>query len=548
MVAGAGVLLTVVYLAARYRLATTPVLAETYYDEALTGLMGLAILRGEPQVFYWGQPYLGAIEGYVAALGFWFAGASTLTLRMAEAMAALGWVWSAWNITRRMAGEPWGLVAGLKVALPPVFLSFAQLSAHGQSLSVTLGALVLAASAALLDPRVGSRGRAAAWVLLGLTAGLGWWASQMVVMFLAAAALALVVAQPRVLLTPGPYVALGVFAVASLPFWVWNVQHDWATFRHLLTWGGPPPPDWSTRVGHVGGTLLRTLQGAFWDARDVRLPPSIAGMGWLAIATFYVPGGLVAVAQAGRWVVRAWRRERPWQEPLDLVVLAFWLTVTAHALTWFGTSGILRYAMTFYATVPVPGAVALARLARRRRSLTRAAAAAVVILLYHGATHVLFVRQAAAHPWRPVDDAIATLTRLGVRACYADSRIAQVITFESRERIVCADYHGLRNYAFLQAVDAIEDPSAVAIVTHRALQIPPPAVMAAALRRIGAAASVATVGDYEIFHHLRPPDARIRPIAPTAWRATASVGAEAVALAFDRKGLDALGGAGPWRE
>ena len=532
----AGISVGIIYLAVRYWLATTPVLAETYYDEALTGLMGLAILRGEPQVFQWGQPYLGAIEGYVAALGFWIAGASTLGLRMAEVVAALGWVWAVWSVTRRIAGEPWGFVAGLAVALPPVFLAFAQLSAYAQSLSVTLGAVALAAGAALLDSRIGARARMGTWILLGVAAGLGWWTSQMGVMFLAAVGLVLLVARPRTFLGPGPYVALGLFVATSLPFWFWNVQHEWATFRHLMSWGEPLPPQWSTRVERVADTLLQTLQGAFWDGKAVRRPPSVVWLGWITVATFYVPGVLLAAVQVARWVGRLRRRERPWQGPLDLVALTFWLTVGAHAATWFGTSGVLRYAMTFYATLPVLGAVALATIARRRPAGTAVAAAAVVAMLgYHGATHVLFVRQAAAAPWRPVDTALDALTRLGVRTCYADSRIAQVITFESGERIVCADYYGFRNYAFLQVVDEAADPDTVAIVTHARLRNPAPPVMAAALRRIGAKTQVERVGDFEIFHQVRPPDPRGQPVPPSSWRATASAGSEGAEHAFDRK-------------
>jgi dolichol-phosphate mannosyltransferase len=526
----------VVYLVARYWLATTPFLSEANYDEALTGLMGLAILRGEPQVFYWGQPYLGAIEGYVAAVGFWIAGASTLTLRMTEVLFAFAWVWAVWSITGRIARAPWGLVAGLAVAVPPVFLSFAQLSAHGQSLSVALGAVTLAAAGALLDPRTGPRGRTIAWVMLGLTGGLGWWASQLSTMFLGAALLVLLVARPGALLTAGPYVALGCFALTSLPLWIWNVRHEWATFRHLASWGSPPPPLWSTRFEILTWTLRETLQGAYWDGKAIRMPRPIAWLGGLALVGFYLPGVIVAVARAGGWVVRLGRRGRPWRDPLDVVVLAFWLTVAAHAATWFGTSGVLRYAMSFYATLPILGAVALAWVARRRRILAYVVAALVVLTLgYHAATHVLFVRQMAGLPWRPVDQALATLTQLDARACYADSRIAQVITFESRERIICADYYGLRNFKFLQAVDAIDDPGAVVIVTHRLAKNPAPSVMAAALHRIGAEASVERVGQYVIFHHFRAPDAHVQPIAPTEWRATASADANDARLAWDRR-------------
>ena len=142
------------FLALRYRLALTPTLAETYYDEALTGLMALAILHGAPQVFYWGEPYGGAIgDAYPAALAFWLFGPSTLALRMASAVIAVLWAWSVWFIARRAGAGPFAFLAGLLVAVPPVFLSHAQLSTHGESSALAFGTVAMASAAYLIDAR-----------------------------------------------------------------------------------------------------------------------------------------------------------------------------------------------------------------------------------------------------------------------------------------------------------------------------------------------------------------------------------------------------------
>ena len=532
--AGAAIVLAAVFMALRWWLARTPLLSETYYDEALTGLMGLAILRGLPQVFYWGQPYLGALDAYLAAAAFWLTAPSTLVLRMAVAGAALLWAWAVWDMGRRVGGPAVGLLAGLLVAAPPVFLSFVQLSATGQSVAVTLGVVTLAAALCLVDPGAAPRARRWAWAVLGLAGGLGWWGSQTIVMFLAAAALGVLVARPRVLREPGLYAALGLFAAGSLPFWIWNVRHEWATFWHLATWGDPLPEGFATRLRIVATLLLDSLQGGFWDRRGVSLPPLAAFAGWVGILTVYLPGAALAGGQVGVWAVRLARRQRPWLEPLDLVVLAFWLTVAAHLLTWFGTAGVLRYSMTFHATLPLLGAVWLGRLGRAGW-LGRAAAPALAVLVlgYNLATHAAFVRESRGLPDRPVDAALAALARLGVDACYADSRIAQVLAFESAERVECADYYGLRNYAALQAVDAVEDPARVAIVTHRRLENPPPAEMATLLGALGAAAQRTEIGDYVIFHHALPITPRLRPIPRAAWTATASTSTPAAGQLFD---------------
>ena len=36
-----------------------------------------------------------------------------------------------------------------------------------------------------------------------------------------------------------------------------------------------------------------------------------------------------------------------------MVALAFWLTAAAQLLTWFGTSGVMRYSLTFFGPLPL---------------------------------------------------------------------------------------------------------------------------------------------------------------------------------------------------
>src|SRR5262245_4944306 len=147
------VALAALFVAARLLIALSPPLRETYYDEALTGLMSLAILRGVPQVFYWGQPYLGAVDAYLAAGAFYLFGPSTLALRLGVIWISLLSVWAAWQIGRRLAGERWGLLAGLQLALPPIFLSFNQLSSHAEGVALGLATVTLAIAVRLLDPQ-----------------------------------------------------------------------------------------------------------------------------------------------------------------------------------------------------------------------------------------------------------------------------------------------------------------------------------------------------------------------------------------------------------
>jgi hypothetical protein len=250
----------------------------------------------------------------------------------------------------------------------------------------------------------------------------------------------------------------------------------------------------------------------------------------------YLPAVGLALVRTAVWGRRLAARTRPWCDPLDLVVLAFWLTLAAQLLTWFGVSGVIRYSLTFLGPLPLLVTAALGRLAGTGRA-GRAAAIALAgaLLAFNLAGHVAFIRAGAAAPRRPVDAAIGRMQALGLTACYADSRISQVLSFESAGRIRCADYGGLRDYASLQAVDRVEEPGSVAIVTHRVLRNPEPGEMARALARIGAAFERTAVGDYVIFHRFVLPRPPARPVPSAGWRARASARPEAAALAFDRR-------------
>ena len=52
-------------------------------DEAIVGLMGKHILEGRGiPTFYYGQHYMGSLEGICASIVFWFFGASAFTLQL----------------------------------------------------------------------------------------------------------------------------------------------------------------------------------------------------------------------------------------------------------------------------------------------------------------------------------------------------------------------------------------------------------------------------------------------------------------------------------
>jgi hypothetical protein len=63
-------------------------------------------------------------------------------------------VWAAWCIGRRIAGDEWGIVAGLQFRATDL-LTYMQLSSHAEGVTITLAMVTMATAIHLMDPRPG---------------------------------------------------------------------------------------------------------------------------------------------------------------------------------------------------------------------------------------------------------------------------------------------------------------------------------------------------------------------------------------------------------
>jgi len=82
--------------------------------------------------------------------------------------------------------------------------------------------------------------RTADWCWCGLWLGLGFLSKYIALFQLASFALVFALHAParRQLRRPGPWLALGIVALSTLPVVIWNAQHGWVTMQHLSERGG----------------------------------------------------------------------------------------------------------------------------------------------------------------------------------------------------------------------------------------------------------------------------------------------------------------------
>ena len=367
--------------------------------------------------------------------------------------------------------------------------------------------------------------------LIGLLGGLGFWSSLLSGPYLLAGGLGLALARPRLLLTRIPWVGVAGFALGSLPFWLWEMRHDFSTFQFFESQGVGIFSQLPDRIYTVlRYSFFQTLLGDWWDGHSVlpAVPPVLA---WAVWAVFYLPPFILSLIVISRWGRRIVSFRGPFQEPIDLVVAVFWVLVLAFSTSEQGSSGSLRYTLTFYTPFLILTAIWLNKVLVFRQWL--GGGLLIVLLGFNLFLHALFLQEYRDLPYRPIAGLIKSLKERDIRFAYADNRISQPLTFESSEKIICADYSGQRNYDYLRAVD--QAPAGkVAIITHRELGNPLPEVMAASLQMIGGSSDRFEQGDYVVWYNFREPAFPLRSIPGKDWQITASRNAEQAPLMKDR--------------
>jgi len=231
-------------------------------DEAVVALMARHINQGLPiPTFFYGQAYMGSLDALLVALGFRVFGEQVLTIRLVESVLYLAAVAATVGLALRLTGQRWvALVTGLLVAIPPVTMTlYTTMTLGGYNETLLFGTLALWLGYDLSHEYFDSLWR---WGLLGLISGLGWWTNALIVIYLLPVGL-YILASLRGRLASFPtarremvdgvaqqqfptssnwsggrhvrfllFTAL-CFLIGSLPWWLYNVSHNWDALRWL---------------------------------------------------------------------------------------------------------------------------------------------------------------------------------------------------------------------------------------------------------------------------------------------------------------------------
>ena len=428
-------------------------------DQAVTGLMGVHILRGEFPIFFWGQHHAGIPESYGAAVTFFLFGISRTALSLVPALAAVGLVLALYRTGSVLFGRSAGLLAIVfaTAVSPYVIAHYVRARSYyiehllvGQ-IALLGAALWLARSATLTEAA-----RTRALVAMGLAGGVGLYFGFQIVDALVPAALALLLVDPGLPLRRGAWLGLGAFLLGSLPFWLYNLTHDWATFDVGVRFQGV----------ESGGAAARSLffnhLPVILGVQDyVNTPPYLP---WpFSLVVPVVVGSATALLVVR--VLWGWRRLRrdPALAGEALVLVTAAVTV---GMVWYGRFlAVPRYLVPLAAPLALILARACQLTWRRSRVVAVVGAAAQLIAvgipLVRDVTVLWPDSRSAYQAERAQDRALfAFLEARGLLRAYSyEYWITPRLTFDSGERIIFAEPFNDKQPALTKAVDEWPRPA-----------------------------------------------------------------------------------------
>lgn len=505
-------------------------------DEAIVGLMAKHMAAGTAwPVFYYGQHYMGSLEPLLVAAGFRMFGQSNVILLGVPLLVGVALIPLTFVLTRQLGNVLAARLATLYMAVPPTSLTVWSTKARGGFIEVLfLGALALWVAARFMR-----RPDLARTLLLGAILGLGWWVNNQIIFFIVPIGLfalarlvreAVAARRPRLLVEHG-LAAVVSFIAGGIPFWLYNLQHDFVSFGMFKAAGG------SSLGDHVAGlfsTAIPIILGAerFWQAEEV-FPGSVlvAYLAWGIILCAIVAGRRTAITRLLRG---APDEGRPIELYLTFIVMTP-LIFTVSSFGWLVEAP--RYLLPMYVGLSPLFGLGIIAIASRSRILAAGVAAAVLTM--NLASSYLGGRAVPGEPFvafgervaRDHSELIDWLDSRGVRWVRTNYWIGYKLAFETDERIRflnSSEPFNARIPAYLADSIPYDPMSFPLVMTPRQGKLAMLGLRASRYEFKQASAS-----GYTILYDIESPHDHLAPIDPSAIVPSTELGREPISNAFD---------------
>jgi len=203
-------------------------------DFSIIGLMARHMAEGSDYpVFAYGVAYMGSLEPALAALlaKLFHVEVSAFMVNLSPALVGTLLLPLLYLFGRDAGSRRAGILAMLYCLVGSDTLLHNSIAPRGGYMNVMVGGLLALWLACRIAARE-QRGEGVSWrtyFWMGLAAGVGWWVTQLVVVFILATGAMLLIGFRWRMLRVGLLPSLLGFLLGSLPWWVWNITHQWGS-------------------------------------------------------------------------------------------------------------------------------------------------------------------------------------------------------------------------------------------------------------------------------------------------------------------------------
>jgi 4-amino-4-deoxy-L-arabinose transferase-like glycosyltransferase len=534
-------------------------------DEAWPALMGLHVLKGEFPVFYWGQNYMGSQQAFFDACAFPLFGVNTLAARLYPFLFSLSYVAAVYLLTRRIYDQNAALTALALLVIPVPYLTMAgtlsvppeylPLTAMGSFALFLLAGIVLKRerhgvdAVALPFPEFIVTGRARAsgpagtvlsFLLLGLLLGFMFWLHLVAVSFIIVALVFIFLRDKFCFLRPPFWLMMLAFFIGGLPFWWFNIKHNFITFTDMA----------GTTDLQNSFLLCKHLFKAtflFMTGQKVMLYGDSSHYLNLPVFPYFTLGavicGLIAsvILTRLRGMVR-WLRWRPRDIDgtaflLALAMLVFYTFCRSDRSSWDSA----RFILPVMSVLPVLLAGGLEEIRRWSRLFFVLFMVVIIgsqawgnFILYRQWSDPQVVgKQLELPDMKPLH---SFLHSHGITRAYAHYWISYRLTFEAREQIICAEPYNERFPGRpVQYLDDVHSATNIAFITQPTLNFIPN--VEDHLQMLGGTYKKEKAGDFTVFYEITPPYGKnkLQEVKRSNWRLTSNRRPDILSLMMDGK-------------
>jgi len=274
-------------------------------DEAVVALMARHILAGERPVFFYGQAYMGSLDAFLVAGGFFVFGQHVWVIRLIQGLLYLATIiTTVWIGRKAFSSLKTGVLAGCLLAIPAVNVTLyttASLGGYGEALLI--GNLILLTGLSDVHNLTYDEKKSSyLTILLGFLVGLGLWANGLTLVYSIPVCLVVIltVIQRRKLVSIKRAILNGSgfvfgFLAGSSPWWAFAISSGWGKLFGEL-FGSAVSVEQASFLGRIiahlinlvllGGTVLFGLRPP-WEVQWLAVPLlPLALIFWLGVLAF----------------------------------------------------------------------------------------------------------------------------------------------------------------------------------------------------------------------------------------------------------------------